>query len=155
MAVVRKVWVTALGWVIALVGVAALVLPGPGLLLLLLGLAILSQEYEWAERRIEPLKEKAFQAAAAGVQTWPRISLSLMSVAVVTAIGVIFWLDPKIPTFWIIGPELPFGGWTTGVSIISSALIALTLIGYSMRRFRGGESTNSSAEDAEEDRLAT
>jgi Putative transmembrane protein (PGPGW) len=154
MAVVRKVWVTALGWVIALAGVAALVLPGPGLLLLLLGLAILSQEYDWAGRWVEPLKEKAFQAAAAGVQTWPRITISMMSIAVMTSIGVIFWLDPRIPTFWIIGPELPFGGWTTGVSIIGSALIAVALLGYSMRRFRGGASTNSQSKSAERDQLA-
>jgi hypothetical protein len=59
MAVLRKVWVTTFGWVITLLGIAALVLPGPGLLLLLAGLVILSQEYAWAERRVEPIKIKA------------------------------------------------------------------------------------------------
>ena len=49
---------TILGWVLVLVGVAALVLPGPGLLLLLAGLVVLSQEYEWAERRVEPVKDE-------------------------------------------------------------------------------------------------
>ena len=56
----RKTGVTVLGWILVLLGLAALVLPGPGLLLLLAGLIVLSQEYDWAERRVEPLKEKAF-----------------------------------------------------------------------------------------------
>ena len=72
----RKTGITILGWILLLLGVAALILPGPGLLLLLLGLVVLSQEYEWAERRVEPVKEKAFDVARQGVSTYPRILLA-------------------------------------------------------------------------------
>lgn len=137
MAALRKTWVTVLGWVLLVVGVAALILPGPGLLLMLAGLAVLSQEYEWAERRVEPLKEKAFEVAAAGVQTWARILGSTLSALVLVGIGIAWMVDPAIPEFWIVGPDLPFGGLGTGVSITFSGLIALGLVVYSVRRFRG------------------
>ena len=49
---VRKVLVragvTVAGPLVVLVGVAMLVLPGPGLLVIALGLALLALEYEWA-----------------------------------------------------------------------------------------------------------
>lgn len=137
MAGLRKTWVTLLGWVVLLIGVAALVLPGPGLLLIVAGLVILSQEYDWAERRVEPVKVKAFEVAAASVQTWPRIVGSLFSGLVVMAIGILWLADPRIPEFWIVGPELPFGGIGTGSSIIASSLVAIGLVVYSVRRFRG------------------
>src|SRR5215468_6724663 len=87
----RKTMVTVLGWVLVLLGLAALVLPGPGLLLLLAGLVLLSQEYEWAERRVEPVKQQAFKAAKAGVATWPRILLSALAAISLIVLGVIWW----------------------------------------------------------------
>lgn len=133
--VVRKTGVTILGWVLVVVGTAALVLPGPGLLLLLAGLVVLSQEYEWAERRVEPVKEKAFDVAQAGVSSYPRIVFSALGALAIMAAGVIWWVSPEIPEIGPIGPELPFGGWATGSSLILSSLIALGLLGYSARRW--------------------
>ena len=136
-----------LGWLLLLIGVAALVLPGPGLLLMVAGLVILSQEYPWAERRVEPIKVKAFEVAATGVRTWPRILGSLLCSLAVIAAGVLWWVDPEIPEIWIFGPELPVGGWATGLSIVISGLVAIALIGYSVRRFRGDSSEDVRAED--------
>jgi hypothetical protein len=39
-----------------------LVLPGPGLLVIIAGLAILATEYVWAQRLLRIAKEKATQA---------------------------------------------------------------------------------------------
>ncbi len=133
----RKTWVTVVGWVLVVVGIAALVLPGPGLLMLLAGLVVLSQEYEWAERRVEPVKAKAFDVAKQGVSTWPRIILSLVAALCVKAAGVVWWVAPEIPEIGPIGPEWPLGGWATGSSIILSGLIALGLLIYSIVRWRG------------------
>jgi hypothetical protein len=132
----RKVGRNILGWTLLVLGVAALALPGPGLLMLLAGLVVLSQEYDWAERRVEPVKRHAFATAAAGVQTIPRIALSAAAALIMVAVGVVWWLDPPIPEFWVFGPELPFGGWSTGASILVSAALALGLLGWSIRRFR-------------------
>ncbi|MBA2558478.1 MAG: hypothetical protein H0V07_01080 [Propionibacteriales bacterium] len=133
----RKTWVTVIGWVLVVVGVAALILPGPGLLLLLAGFVVLSQEYEWAERRVEPVKKKAFDVARSGVSSYPRIAMSAVSALLVVAVGVAWTLDPQIPEIGPIGPDLPLGGWPTGSSIILSGLIALGLLVYSIKRFRG------------------
>jgi uncharacterized protein (TIGR02611 family) len=131
----RKTGVTILGWILVVVGVAALVLPGPGLLLLLAGLVVLSQEYEWAEKRVEPVKEKAFDVAQAGVSSYPRILFSALAALAVGAVGVFWWISPEIPEIGPIGPALPFGGWATGSSLILSSFIALGLLAYSVRRW--------------------
>ncbi|MDX6298563.1 MAG: hypothetical protein QOI51_2420 [Nocardioidaceae bacterium] len=132
----RKTGITILGWILLLLGVAAIILPGPGLLLLLLGLVVLSQEYEWAERRVEPVKKKAFDVARQGVSSYPRIAGSALMAAALVAAGVLWGLDPPIPIVGPLGPRLPFSGWTTGSSIIVSGLIAMALLVYSIKRFR-------------------
>ena len=132
----RKTWVTVVGWALVLAGGAALLLPGPGLLLLLAGLVVLSQEYDWAERRVEPVKQKAFDVAKAGVSTIPRILLSALGAVAVMAAGVFWWLSPAIPEIGPVGPDLPFGGWATGSSIIASGVVAMGLLVYSVKRWR-------------------
>ena len=72
----KRVVVEGLGWILVLVGIAALVLPGPGLLALFAGVALLATQYEWAERRVEPVKKAALRGAADSVKTWPRILVS-------------------------------------------------------------------------------
>jgi uncharacterized protein (TIGR02611 family) len=49
-AAVVKVGVSVLGPLVVLVGVAMLVLPGPGLVVMALGTALLALEYDWARR---------------------------------------------------------------------------------------------------------
>lgn len=144
--VLRKTGKTVIGWVLTLVGVAALVLPGPGLLLVLAGLAVLSQEYQWAERRVEPVKRRAFEAAAAGVKSWPRVLGSALGGLGLTALGVAWGLQPTIPTVWVLGPQLPLAGWATGSSLILSGLAALGLLAYSVRRFRRNMASTSTTE---------
>ncbi len=135
----KKLWIGIVGWLLVAVGLAALVLPGPGLLLLLSGLIVLSQEYDWAERRVEPVKEKAFDVAALGVASWPRILMSALGALALLGAGIVWGLDPDIPEVWFVGPKLPFGGWAVASSLILSSLIALGLLVYSFRRFRGSE----------------
>ena len=137
---VKRIALETLGWLLVLGGIAALVLPGPGLLAIVAGLALLSQQYEWAERRLEPVKERALAAAADGVSTAPRILLSLSGVALLVTLGVVWSIRPDVPAWWPLDDRwwLP-GGWGLGVSIIVSGLAALALIGYSYRNFRHRE----------------
>jgi uncharacterized protein (TIGR02611 family) len=51
--VLRRVVVAVVGFVLLGVGVLLLVLPGPGLLLIAAGVAVLSLEFEWAGRLVE------------------------------------------------------------------------------------------------------
>lgn len=58
----KRVGITIAGFAVMLAGVALLVLPGPGWLLIFAGLAILSTEYVWARRLLAKAKAKAEQA---------------------------------------------------------------------------------------------
>ncbi|GAA1742429.1 PGPGW domain-containing protein [Aeromicrobium alkaliterrae] len=149
----RGLAITALGWILVLAGVAAIFLPGPGLLLLVAGLAVLANRYEWAERRLEPVKVMAFKAAADGVQTWPRILGSVLGALLLGAAGVVWGLRPDAPDWWPIADRWwLIGGWGTGATLILSAVIALGFMVYSFRRFRGIPDYEAAAErEARED----
>jgi hypothetical protein len=58
----KRVAVTIAGFLVLLAGAAMLVLPGPGILVIIAGLAILATEYVWAQRLLRLAKEKANQA---------------------------------------------------------------------------------------------
>jgi len=138
---VRRVAFEALGWILVVAGIAALVLPGPGLLMIFAGMAILSQQYEWAEKRLEPVKQRALKAAEESVETWPRIVLSLLSGLLVIGVGVVWGLQPPAPAWWPVDEKWwLFGGWGPASTLIVSGLIALGLVAYSYRRFRSGAS---------------
>lgn len=133
----RRVVLETVGWVLVLVGIAALVLPGPGLLTLFAGMALLATQYQWAERRVEPVKKAALRAAADSVRTWPRIVTSCLGVVCLTGLGLAWGIRPPAPGWWPLADRwwLP-GGWATGSTLIGSAVFAAALIVYSYRNFR-------------------
>lgn len=59
----RKSAVTVTGGALLVAGAAMLVLPGPGILVILAGLAVLATEYAWAHRLLTRMRERASQAA--------------------------------------------------------------------------------------------
>lgn len=134
----KRLALETLGWTLVLLGIAALFLPGPGLLTLFAGMVVLSQQYEWFEKRVDPVKRLAMEGASRGVQTWPRIAMSLLGVACLIGAGIAWGEHPPAPAWWTFDRELWFvGGWGTGTTLIFSAAIALALLIYSFRRFRG------------------
>ncbi len=146
---IRRLVLEIVGWVLVVAGIAALVLPGPGLLLMVAGLAVLSEQYEWAERRLEPVKIMAYKAAADGVQTWPRIIASCTGALALGAIGVYWGIQPDAPGWWPVDDDWwLIGGWGTGATLILSAAIALGFIVYSFRTFRGVPDPEGAAERA-------
>ena len=67
----KRVAVTVIGGVLVLGGLAMLVLPGPGILVIVIGFAILGTEYAWAAAALERTKDtaaRAGRAARAGVK---------------------------------------------------------------------------------------
>ena len=58
-----RVVVAIFGFLVVLAGLAMLVLPGPGLLVIAIGLAILALEFVWAERLLERTVDKMEEAA--------------------------------------------------------------------------------------------
>ena len=134
---VKRVVVEGAGWLCVAAGLAAIVLPGPGLLLLFAGLAILSQQYAWAARRVEPVQRKALQTAADSVQSWPRIVLTGLFSLGLIGVGVVWGLRPPAPDWWPLADKWwLLGGWGTGGTLIFSGLVALGMLAYSFVKFR-------------------
>lgn len=66
----KRIAVTVVGGAFVLAGLAMLVLPGPGIVVVVLGFAILGTEYAWAASTLERAKRATAQAgtlARAGV----------------------------------------------------------------------------------------
>ena len=58
----KRIAVTIIGFVLLLAGIVMIVTPGPGILLIIAGLAVLATEYVWAERLLNLAKQKAARA---------------------------------------------------------------------------------------------
>jgi uncharacterized protein (TIGR02611 family) len=58
----KRIGITIAGFVVILAGAAMLVLPGPGIVVIIAGLAILATEYVWAQRLLKLAREKFDQA---------------------------------------------------------------------------------------------
>jgi hypothetical protein len=134
----KRVGVEVLGWLLVVAGIAALILPGPGLLMLAGGLVVLSQQYEWAERRVEPIKREALKGAANSVETWPRIVATCLGIVLLVAAGVLWYVRPEMPGWYPLSERwwLP-GGKATAITQFASAVVAVGLLVWSYRRFHG------------------
>jgi uncharacterized protein (TIGR02611 family) len=108
----RKVVVLIVGVTVLLAGVALLALPGPGLIVIIVGLLILSTEFAWAERGLDYAVEKAAGATSKAQESKSgRIMLALSGLALIT-VGVLVILF--------------FSNWiAAGISLIFAGVIGL------------------------------
>ena len=60
----RKIFITIIGFTVLLFGLALLVLPGPGIPTLLIGLSLLAAEYEWARKNLDKANQQYNQGKA-------------------------------------------------------------------------------------------
>ena len=136
-AAAKRIVLEVVGWTLVVAGIAALVLPGPGLLMLFAGLVVLSQQYEWAERRLAPVERTAKRAAAEGVENWLRVAGSAAGGLAIVACGVVWLADPAVPGWWPLRDSwwLP-GAPVAGISLVLSGFIALGLLIYSYWKYR-------------------
>jgi hypothetical protein len=102
----KRIGLEVAGWALLVIGIIAIPLPGPGLLGVFAGLLLLSQQYDWAERRVEPVKMKALLGAAQGVESWPKIILSVLAALALGGAGVFWILGPADPPSWWPLPDL-------------------------------------------------
>jgi uncharacterized protein (TIGR02611 family) len=89
------------GLVVLATGVAMLVLPGPAFVVIPIGLAILSLEFEWAERLLERALIKGDEArrkAAAASPAQKALSAAAVACAFAAAVtAAILWDIPLLP----------------------------------------------------------
>lgn len=125
----KRVLLGGAGGVLLLVGVALLVLPGPGMLLVLAGLVLLSRALPAVARFEEPVRTKAMQGVEASVASRWRIAGTALAGLGLIGAGIV-WGARLVS-------GLPFGGWSTGSSLILSGLVLLGLLVWSHRRVHG------------------
>jgi uncharacterized protein (TIGR02611 family) len=108
----RKVVVLIVGVTVLLAGVALLALPGPGMIVIIVGLLILSTEFAWAERWLDFAVEKAAGATSKAQESKNgRIMLGFSGLALIT-VGVLVILF--------------FSNWiAAGISLIFAGVIGL------------------------------
>jgi uncharacterized protein (TIGR02611 family) len=56
-AFLKKIGAILAGLILIVVGIALLVLPGPGIVLILAGLAVWGTEFHWAKRLVTPVQD--------------------------------------------------------------------------------------------------
>ena len=72
----KRIVVLVIGLTLVAGGVALLVLPGPGLLVIIAGLAVLASEFAWAGYLLEKAKEQAAKAGDAAKKGLGRLRRS-------------------------------------------------------------------------------
>lgn len=98
--VYRGVFVLA-GFTVLLAGLAMIVLPGPALIVIPIGLAMLALEFAWAENLLERALERAELARRTASRATPRqrvLSAIAISLAVAAAVALAVLYDvPVLP----------------------------------------------------------
>jgi hypothetical protein len=136
MSVVKRSVVTLVGVLIVASGVALMVLPGPGILLVVVGLAVLATEYAWAQNLLGTAKEKAVKAQEEAVaspwRTWATVLFALGMIGV----GVAMLVVEDVP--WPVGDGLLDSFWKplTGGIVIVTSMILLTTTALAVRDAR-------------------
>ena len=98
---VVRVPVALVGFAAMLLGVVLLVLPGPGLPLIVVGLAILALEFAWAERTLERAADRLDRATERAARASPfqkALGLTFTVLAAAAAVAAVVLLDvPLLP----------------------------------------------------------
>lgn len=68
----KRIAVTLVGFAVLAAGLVMMVTPGPGILLIVAGLAILGTEYAWARRALAEAKRRAGEVAGVARRRWWR-----------------------------------------------------------------------------------
>ncbi len=104
----KRLMVLILGAAVLLAGVAMLALPGPGILVIILGLVILATEFAWAERVLDRTTSTAAGAASKVTDNGTgRAALALSGVAMIVGgiVGAVLF-----PGFLVVGISVAVAG---------------------------------------------
>ena len=83
-----KLVVTVVGPLVVLAGVAMTVLPGPGLVVIGLGMALLALEYDWARRALRFIGRRLSDARQVALPTGGSPQRRALGVAAIGVLGV-------------------------------------------------------------------
>ena len=111
--------VAVLGGLLTLAGIALLVLPGPGFVLVAAGLAILATRFAWAKKPLDYAKDKAEQGIQEVGRSPLRAAGAVLAALVLVVLGALA----------LVGVDLPFvNEFTAAVLIISGLFLVGTVV---------------------------
>jgi uncharacterized protein (TIGR02611 family) len=89
------------GFTVLAAGLAMLVLPGPGIVVIVIGLTLLALEFAWAERMLERAVDRMERARLATTEAtrWQKIfgALALVAGSAAALAAVLYWDIPLLP----------------------------------------------------------
>ncbi len=143
MHLLKRFAVTIVGGALLVVGVAMMILPGPGILLIVAGLAVLATEYVWARTLLVRAKKQAQKVQEAAVASKARTAGSLLFALVLAGLGL--WMLLVDDVDWPVLDNLIGKVWgpVTGSILIVTGLILLTTTVLTLRLARGQETTHA------------
>ena len=121
---IRRGFIAVLGLAVVALGVALLPLPGPGFLVIAGGFAILATEFEWAERWLDRVRDRALQAAEQATRNWWSATITVLSALGMLAVGIYILVAP---------PDIKFMSKGTGIGVMIGAIAALATAIYAIR----------------------
>ena len=115
---VKTAAVAVLGGLLTLAGIALLVLPGPGFVLVAAGLAVLATRFSWASKPLDYAKDKAEQGIEEVGKSPLRAAGAAIAALVLIALGVLA----------LAGIDLPFVNTLSAIVLIISGLFLIGTI---------------------------
>lgn len=104
-----KVVVTIVGTAVILAGLVMMVAPGPGIVAIILGLAILATEWHWADRALDRARDYAHQAAEKARAMDPAVRRRRLVLTGVALLVVVAAVSAYVAVYdW---PDFAIGGW--------------------------------------------
>ncbi len=135
MHLVKRFAVTIVGVALLALGVAMMVLPGPGILVIVAGLAVLATEYVWARRLLVRAQAEATKAQQAAVKSPARLAGTVTFGVLLLGLGLAMLIRRDL--------AVPFWSPVTGGILAVTALIMLTTTYLSFRAARGEDTTHT------------
>jgi uncharacterized protein (TIGR02611 family) len=121
---VKTVVVAVLGGLLTLAGIALLVLPGPGFVLVAAGLAVLATRFSWAKKPLDYAKDKAQQGIEEVARSPWRAAGAVVAALALVVLGVLA----------LAGVDLPFMNAVTAVVLILSGLFLIGTVVFARRQ---------------------
>ncbi len=116
-----KTVVTAvLGALLLIAGIALLVLPGPGFVLVAAGLTVLATRFDWARKPLDYAKDKAQQGIDEVARSKVRAAVALLCAVALIAGGLLV----------ILGLDIPFMNTLSAILLIASGVFLIGTIVY-------------------------
>jgi len=109
-----------LGALLLVAGIALLVLPGPGFVLIAAGLALLATRFDWAKKPLDYAKDKAQQGIDEVKDSKVKAGLALACALGLVVLGIL----------GVAGVKLPFLNMLSAIVLILSGLFLVGTVVY-------------------------